>query len=343
MKDFATKRARVDGKIEEKILSQGAIAALPIGRWILLGIVVLIMVGYAIWSHHAEFSGWLSSLGHHHASAVAKELDKAKADSKTSLKNSSKNSPAPQAVQFDFYHVLASDTGKGQGKVEWLSSSSVAVPSNESDDESSQSNESSQVGAKPVNQPQKQSQSQSQSQIQDPTEAQTQTQDDSRMQASVRSPSTPKPPHSANQPVSTVETPSSQVKVSVAETTKSSKAMPVKSVAKVPPKISAKTLAKPAPKPVIKTQDYDVQVGIFSSKDKAEATRAKLMLLGFEPKVAKSAGGLLRSSRYLVHFGLIKNEHSAEALKHQLEKAGITSSIVSVMTTENPSGDSHAA
>ena len=341
MKDFATKRARVDGKIEEKILSQGAIAALPIGRWILLGIVVLIMVGYAIWSHHAEFSGWLSSLGHHHAPAVAKELDKAKTDSKTSLKNSSKNSPAPQAVQFDFYHVLASDTGKGQGKVEWLSSSSVAVPSNESDDESSQSNESSQVSVKSLSQPQKQPQPQSQGQIQDQT--QTQAQDESRVQASVRSSSTPRPAHSANQAVSTAETPSAPVKVSVPETIKSSKATPVKLVAKAPPKNSAKTPVKPAPKPVIKTQDYDVQVGIFSSKDKAEATRAKLMLLGFEPKVAKSAGGLLRSSRYLVHFGLIKNEHSAEVLKHQLEKAGITSSIVSIMTTENPSGDSHAA
>jgi cell division protein FtsN len=294
VKDFATKKTRMTGK--QEVTLSDSIARVPIGRWVLLGFVVIVMVGYAIWSHHKEFSEWLFALGHHRSSLVKPAIN-----SPNPVKTPAKNDLNPPPVQFDFYHVLANDSGKGEAAVELVSSSSAAAPDS--------TTSSSQDLPNPTN---------------------------SENSESVERSASPAPSTSAitNPPVSQEPQAPPLVKPVIKAPIKPSiKPLVPKSAPAMKLSPPVKTL-KPTAKTVTKTEVYQVQVSSFSSKDKAESLRAKLMLLGFEPKVSNGSNG-----HYLVYFPSTKNEHTAEALRHQLSKLGVNSSIAVASINES---DSHA-
>jgi cell division protein FtsN len=330
VKDFATKRARVDGQLDQTKSSQGGI---PIGRWILLVVTVLVMIGYTLWNHHRTTT--LSkqkppsnySASHSSSSSPGTTIPNSSASNNKDLSNSKKNKAlstlAPPPVQFDFYHVLANDSGNGQPRLELLKpspnldtpdSSSLTASHQEKSQISVTENTSANTSEMPTEKT-----SESESEIgtastseTDKASSETQLEPQVNSQASVHQSMTQSVPSSVAE---TVKAPKPQ------------KVVATKAPAKAVVKVSPKTVLKPAPsiKTEVKMPIYDVQVATFLVKDRAESMRGKLMLLGFEPKISAENG------RYLLHFGLIKNLHSAETLQSQLEKSGITSSIQSFM------------
>lgn len=82
---------------------------------------------------------------------------------------------------------------------------------------------------------------------------------------------------------------------------------------------------------------YMLQVGSYRSKDGADAVRARLLLLGLKPKVTK------HGSWYRIDVGPVHSKRKGDVLKHKLEKAGISGSMLrqvskkEVKTTEQDS------
>ncbi len=352
MKDFATKRARVDGQVDQTRFSQNGI---PIGRWILLSVTVLIMVAYAIWSHHRSPSALQQPPKTASHDAITPSNAKAAADASASplaadndeksLENSKKNQSLsalpPPPVQFDFYHVLANDSGNSSGnsspKLELLKPSpppeAVSDPSKHIADAQKEQTftntknrdeQSETVGtASHVSSAAHSSTNNSQPPAEtplSPDKASNQDFDQASDQVSDQ----------AGDQVSHLSHPESKnISESSPKNLKPQKIampekVPDKSVEKTPLKLSSPKAATKAVAPLkteTKIQIYDVHVATFLIKDRAEAMRGKLMLLGFEPKISTDMG------RYRLHFPGIKNLHNAELLQAQLAKSGISASI----------------
>jgi len=89
MKDFVSRKTRnMDWNRSHPTRTETP--PLSIGRWILLGIVLMIMGGYALWTHPKLFHAWMQH---------------PKSMSVTSTHTAAVVPPPP--VQFDFYHVLS--------------------------------------------------------------------------------------------------------------------------------------------------------------------------------------------------------------------------------------------
>jgi cell division septation protein DedD len=107
VKDFATKRIRVEGIIEPVSAS---VKSIHIGRWILMGLIVCVMVGYALWNHHHKKES--KNLPAVVPASAPSTTTSAPSSSPASSASKSSSDEDSSAVQFDFYHVLASDSGK---------------------------------------------------------------------------------------------------------------------------------------------------------------------------------------------------------------------------------------
>ncbi len=265
VKDFATKRTRMEG--EPKSASPPE-KARPLGRWMLLGGFVFMMLAYALWNHRQELEVWITSKIHGNP-AILIVPPQAKSQTKPISPTLAPNSSAP-AVQFDFYHVLSSHAGENSPAQETLLKTTQAPL--------------------PV--------------VPTPPSPKT---------------AEPSPAVTPMNPILEEPTPKPLKPIQA----KPAKPAPV--VVKAPVKTVPKT-TKPN-----KVDNYIIEVLSSTDKNKAQALRAKLLMLGFEPKISAKNG------RYFVHFSVMRNMSDVEKLRHQLEKSGINSSVVTF------SGDAHGA
>jgi cell division protein FtsN len=315
MKDFATKKNRVEG-LNEKTPGMNSHQSTQIGRWILLAIIVFSMVGYAIWSHRHSFFDWVSSKSHPKSIATTEAASSVKPSSVTP------SAPAP-TVQFDFYHELTHGSGEKNLAQEQLiktnkisTGSAVPSPSPSSGAASVVSSSSSTVATE----------EKSTAPIKEISEDMKPIPEDAVRAVSAMKPIPDDSPKSLPPIKSTQE--SSPAKVMTLKSNAPVKALtPVKMSKPAPVSASSKT----SPSKVIKIERYVVEAGNFTDKNKAQALRAKLLMLGFSPQISTQSG------HYHVHFGLMKNMTDAQTLRRQLAKANMPASILTIVST----GDSH--
>ncbi len=309
MKDFATKKTRVEG-LSEKVSGVGSDHPRPIGRWVLLGVIVFAMVSYAIWSHRQTFFSWVSSKSHPKSTPAAQVSSAAKPSSVTPA-------PAP-TVQFDFYHELTHGSGqKSLAQEELIKTNKILTGSSSPSSATTPASSSSNLN--------RNTEEPSGAPIKEISEDMKPIPDES---VKAVSPMKPIPDDAAkSSPTAKLTQESSPAKVMTSKTVAPGKAStPVKT--SKPPIVVATKASLPK---IIKTEKYVVEAGNFTDKNKAQALRAKLIMLGFNPQIS------IQSGHYHVHFGLMKNIGDAQALRRQLAKSNMPASILTITST----GEAH--
>ncbi len=309
IKDFATKKTRVEG-LSEKVSGVDSDHPRPIGRWVLLGVIVFSMVSYAIWSHRQTFFSWLSSKSNPKSTPAAQVSSPTKPSSVTPA-------PAP-TVQFDFYHELTHGSGqKSLAQEELIKTNKILTrsPSPSSVTTSASSSNLNQNTEEPSGAPIKQISEDMKPIPDEPVKA--------------ASPMKPIPDDAAkSSPMPKLIQESSPAKVMTLKTVAPVKASTPVKTNKPPIVVSTKASL---PK-IIKTEKYVVEAGNFTDKNKAQALRAKLIMLGFNPQIS------IQSGHYHVHFGLMKNIGDAQALRRQLAKSNMSASILTITSTGEVDG-----
>lgn len=80
----------------------------------------------------------------------------------------------------------------------------------------------------------------------------------------------------------------------------------------------------------VPASEFLVQVGSFANRNEAQAMRARLMLLGFEPGGAHMSGG-----KYHVDIGPLSSMQTAVNLRHSLQQEGIKSVAIRTVDVDH--------
>lgn len=122
------------------------------------------------------------------------------------------------------------------------------------------------------------------------------------------------------------------------------KAKPVKKIAQKPqfdfynilPNQGSGVSVKSVPTVVSASKLFMVQVASYPKKSSAQTMRAKLLMLGFSPKIDLTGSGW-----YRVDIGPVTSVRKGDLMRHQLQKAGIAGAMirqVSVKAKPNAQG-----